>query len=95
MQVQFNKPITLGKTTYGKGQHTVPVEDAQGWFFDALVKDGSVIVLRDEPAKQMPVAEPEKPAVEPEKPKTWRKGRRKAEPQDEVASDDAESVEAE
>jgi len=39
MQVQFNRPVTLGKNTYGKGQHAVPDEDVKdNWFFDALVK---------------------------------------------------------
>lgn len=53
MQVQINKPVTLGSTTYGKGQHAIPAEDAQGWFFDALVKDGTVVVLRaDEPEQK-------------------------------------------
>ncbi len=47
MQVQFNKPVTLGKNTYGKGQHEVPDADAAGWFFDALVKEGGVAVLRE------------------------------------------------
>lgn len=48
MQVQFKKPVTLGKSTYGKGTHDVPVEETRNnWFFDALVKDGSLIVLRD------------------------------------------------
>ena len=46
MQVQINKPVTLGSTTYGKGQHTIPAEDAKGWFFDALVQEGSIVVLR-------------------------------------------------
>lgn len=47
MQVQFNKPITLGENTYGKGQHDVPDADALGWFFDALVTDGDAVVLRE------------------------------------------------
>lgn len=68
MQVQFNKPVTLGKQTYGKGQHAVPAEDAKGWFFDALIADGSVVILRDETPKP----------VKAEQVKTTRKGRRKA-----------------
>jgi hypothetical protein len=48
MQVQINKPVTLGSTTYGKGQHTLSAEDAKGWFFDALVQEGSIVVLRAE-----------------------------------------------
>jgi hypothetical protein len=48
MQVQINKPVTLGANTYGKGQHTLPAEDAKGWFFDALVQEGSIVVLRAE-----------------------------------------------
>lgn len=68
MQVQFNKPVTLGKQTYGKGQHAVPAEDAKGWFFDALITDGSVVILRDETPKP----------VKAEQAKPTRKGRRKA-----------------
>ncbi len=47
MQVQFNIPVTLGKSTYGAGTHDVPAEEieASQWFFDALVKDGSVVIL--------------------------------------------------
>lgn len=49
MQVQFNKPVTIGAHTYGKGQHEVPAADVKdNWFFDALVKDGSAVVLRAE-----------------------------------------------
>lgn len=48
MQVQINKPVTLGANTYGKGQHTILADEAKGWFFDALVKDGSIVVLRAE-----------------------------------------------
>jgi hypothetical protein len=52
MQLQFNKPITLGTETYGKGQHTVFNDAAKGWFFDALVEAGDIVVLRkDEPAQ--------------------------------------------
>lgn len=48
MQVQFNKPVTIGNNTYGKGQHEVPSADVKdNWFFDALVKEGSAVVLRD------------------------------------------------
>ena len=53
MQVQFNIPVTLGNSTYGAGTHDVPAEEieASQWFFDALVKDGSVVVL-DKPDHQ-------------------------------------------
>ena len=48
MQVQFNKPVTIGDNTYGKGVHEVPAADVKdNWFFDALVEEGSAIVLRD------------------------------------------------
>lgn len=47
MQVQFNKPVTIGGATYGKGQHEVPAEHLKdNWFFDGLVKEGSAVVLR-------------------------------------------------
>lgn len=48
MQVQFNKPVTLGDVTYGKGQHNVPDVDAAGWLFEALVMEGDAVVLREE-----------------------------------------------
>jgi hypothetical protein len=52
MQVQFNKPVTIGANTYGKGQHEVPAADLKdNWFFDALVKEGSAVVLRAEEGK--------------------------------------------
>lgn len=57
MQVQINKPVTLGKNTYGKGQHTLPAEDAKGWFFEALVNEGSIVVLRSDEAPA-PAPEP-------------------------------------
>lgn len=61
MQVQFNRPVTLGKNTYGKGQHAVPDEDIKdNWFFDALVKEGNAVVLRqDEAAEEASEAAPE------------------------------------
>ena len=52
MQVQFNRPVTIGGVTYGKGQHAVPDEAKKDWFFEALVKDGTAVVLRaDEPVE--------------------------------------------
>lgn len=49
MQVQFNKPVTIGANTYGKGTHEVAAADVKdNWFFDALVAEGSAVVLRDE-----------------------------------------------
>lgn len=65
MQIQFNRPVTLNKVTYGKGQHTVPDADAQGWFFDALVNAGDAEVLR---GAESPAEAQETPA----------KGKRKA-----------------
>lgn len=55
MQVEFSKPVTIGENTYTKGQHEVPESDAKdNWFFDALVKEGSAVVLQDEDAAQVP-----------------------------------------
>lgn len=45
MQVQINKPVTLGKNTYTKGQHDILADEAKGWFFDALVNEGSIVIL--------------------------------------------------
>lgn len=48
MQIQFNKPVTIGANTYGKGTHDVPAADVKdNWFFDALVAEGSAVVLRE------------------------------------------------
>ena len=88
MQILFKRPATLNKVTYGKGQHAVPDADAQGWFFDALVKAGDVEVLR---GIESPVEAQETPA----------KGKRKAKEAATVEADaapvaeTAESVEAE
>ena len=77
MQVQFNRPVTLGKHTYGKGQHAVPADEAKGWFWDALLKDGSAVVLReDAPATKEPIVAP---ASDLPVEKQQRKPRKKAE----------------
>ena len=53
MQIQFNRPVTIGEHTYGKGQHNVPDADTKGnWFFDALVNEGAAVVLRQGDAKE-------------------------------------------
>lgn len=59
MFYQFHKPVTLGKRTYGRGAHDVPEDVARGWFFDALLADGSIVPV--EPAKK-----PQEAAKEPE-----------------------------
>lgn len=66
MQVQFNRPVTIGKETYGKGVHNVPDADVKdNWFFDGLVKEGNAIILRkDEEQSDTAVeAEVKKPAA--------------------------------
>lgn len=87
MQILFKRPATLNKVTYGKGQHAVPDADAQGWFFDALVKSGDAEVLR---GAESPAEAQEAPA----------KGKRKAKEAAPVEADAApvaqpESTEAE
>lgn len=63
MQVQFNKPVTIGAHTYGKGQHEVPAADVKdNWFFDALVKEGSAVVLRAEEGEAVGEVENDAPA---------------------------------
>jgi len=53
MQVQFNRPVTIGKETYGKGQHSVPNKEVKNnWFFDALVKEGNAVVLRKDDSEE-------------------------------------------
>lgn len=50
MQVQFQRPVTFGKATYGKGVHSVPASLADDWYFKAMQKDGHAVILRaDEP----------------------------------------------
>lgn len=55
MQAQFKRPIILGGKTYTKGAHDVPDTDAKGWFWDALIADGSIVVVeqpKPEPAPE-------------------------------------------
>lgn len=66
MQVQFKRPVTIGKETYGKGVHNVPEADVKdNWFFDALVKEGNAIILRKDEEQPAPAVEAEvkKPAA--------------------------------
>jgi len=63
MQVQFNRPVTISGVTYGKGQHAVPDEVKGDWFFEALVKDGDVVVLRAEKVHSVPTPAVSAPAV--------------------------------
>lgn len=51
-QVQFNRPVTLTneageQATFGKGTHPVDESFCKGWYFEALVKEGDVLVLAD------------------------------------------------
>lgn len=82
MQVQFNKPVTIGAHTYGKGQHEVPAADVKdNWFFDALVKEGSAVVLRAEEGEAMGEVEKDAPAAaehSEEAPAAKAKGKTKA-----------------
>lgn len=53
MIVQFNRPITILGTTYGKGTHHVPPEAKSVWCFDALVAEGAMVIVKDdEPATE-------------------------------------------
>jgi hypothetical protein len=85
MQVQINKPVTLGVNTYGKGQHTLPAEDAKGWFFDALVKEGSIVVLRAE----------EKPAQVTAEAQSEAKATRKSKKNTDAPAQEADATEGE
>lgn len=65
MQVQFNRPVTIGKFTYGKGQHSVPSKDLENnWFFDAMLKEGSAFILRPEAPVPVEPSAPESGALE-------------------------------
>lgn len=60
MQVQFKRPVTIGKETYGKGVHNVPDADVKdNWFFDGLVKEGNAIILRKDEDQPAPAVEAE------------------------------------
>ncbi len=66
MQVQFKRPVTIGKETYGKGVHNVPDADVKdNWFFEGLVKEGNAIILRKDEDQPAPAVEAEakKPAA--------------------------------
>jgi len=58
MHAQVNKPVTLGKSTYGRGQHDIPADEAQGWFFDALVSAGDIVILRPDNPPVEDITEP-------------------------------------
>lgn len=87
MQIQFNRPTTLNGVTYGKGQHAVPDADAQGWFFDALVKAGDAEVLR---GAESPAEAQEAPAKGKRKAKESATAETEAEPVAENESNEAE-----
>jgi len=53
MKIQFNSPVTLNaedgsKLTLGKGLHDVDAKFANDWYLQAMVKDGSAVVMREE-----------------------------------------------
>lgn len=53
MKIQFNVPVTLNaedgsKATFGKGLHDVDSKFANDWYLQAMEKDGSAVVLREE-----------------------------------------------
>jgi len=53
MKIQFNVPVTLNaedgsKATFGKGLHDVDPKFANDWYLQAMEKDGSAVVLREE-----------------------------------------------
>jgi len=53
MKIQFNSPTTLSakdgsQETFGKGLHSVDPKFADDWYLQAMVKDGSAIVMREE-----------------------------------------------
>lgn len=82
MQVQFKKPVTIGTATYGKGVHEVPEADTKdNWFFDALVEEGSAIVLRNEAGEaqgEASIAVPASQEHSEEAPAAKAKGKTKA-----------------
>ena len=81
MQVQINKPVTIGGTTYGKGQHTIQPHERNGWFFEALVKEGTIVILREDEA----------PVEAPVEAKTTRKSRKSTE----ASTDESATAEGE
>ena len=66
MQVQFKRPVTIGRETYGKGVHNVPeAEVKDNWFFDALVKEGNAIVLRKDEEQPARLLKPKQRSLPP------------------------------
>lgn len=65
MKVQLKRVVRLGDKKYVKGMHEIPEAHCQGWYFDALKKDGDAIVHDASPvlpeAKEAPY---ELPVVE-------------------------------
>lgn len=63
MKIQFNVPVTLNaedgsKATFGKGLHDVDSKFANDWYLQAMEKDGSAVVLREEKEVEGEVIEP-------------------------------------
>ena len=48
MLVEIKIPVELAGKTFQKGQHQLEGEQASGWFFEALVKDGSIVIIEAE-----------------------------------------------
>lgn len=49
MHVQMNRPVTLAGKTYGKGTHDLPEDGRKDWYFEKLVANGDIQILRDVP----------------------------------------------
>jgi hypothetical protein len=64
MRILVTRPLTIGENTMGPGQHVIPNEHAENWFFKNCVKDGVISVINaseemPEPSVEVD-AEPEK-----------------------------------
>lgn len=51
MRALFKTRVELVGVDYACGTHEVPQAHAAGWYFDALVKDGLIVLSEDQPAR--------------------------------------------
>jgi hypothetical protein len=84
VKVSFKQPVKLGTRVYPKGTHEIPESELSGWFFKALLKDGSAGIEESEvkeepkaPDVQIFKAEPEEEPELSESVKDQKKKRRK------------------
>jgi hypothetical protein len=87
MQVLFKYPRYLGGILYkpSKEYQMVPDKDAQGWFFDGLLKAGDISVKAEKPIEVSPSEMPQRIA-DPVEIKVTPKTKRNRKPKNENKS---------